>query len=66
MKSKLLLLTCLCSFFMLTSCANVGGCCGYSYYDYYSNCGLSNCAGNYGLATYANPCPGPYNCYAYY
>jgi len=65
MKTKLLILGCICSAFLLTSCSNVGGCCGYSYYDYSSQCGLPSCTANaYYMGTYSAPC-GTY-CYNYY
>lgn len=66
MKIKLMLMTCLSSLFLLTSCSNIGGCCGYSYYDYNSQCGAPSCTVNPTMGCYSDPCPGPYDCYTYY
>ena len=66
MNTKLLLLTSLCSLFLLSGCSNVGGCCGYSYYDYNSQCGAPSCTDNTCLPQRSNPCPGPYDCYTSY
>lgn len=66
MNTKLLLATCLCSVFLLAGCSNVGGCCGYSYYDYNSQCGAPSCTDNASMGMYSDPCPGPYDCYTYY
>ncbi len=67
MNTKLLIVTGICSLFLMTGCSNVGGCCGYSYYDYNSVCGAPSCtAGAYSMGVYSAPCPGPYDCYNYY
>lgn len=65
MNTKLLLATSLSSLFLLSGCSNVGGCCGYSYYDYNSQCGSPSCTDNANIAPiYSAPCYG--SCYNYY
>lgn len=62
MKSKIVLMTSLCSAALLTGCCGMyseGGC---GYYDYPSQCGLPSCTDNTTIMEYSNPCPGPYNC----